>query len=750
MLLFAVASAQSSGAGNSTAPQTRTITIAEVIESTVIVPLGNTSGDDDVAAFSSNRKRFVIETRRGNLGTNANDYALLLFDADSALSSPPPSVLLVLSSFSNEPAISDVRWLDDDTIAFVGADTAGVQQVYTIDCRTRKLARLTRHSTDVVSYAASVGSGRLFFTAKQPPQSLLTESGKREGIIVSREDALTDLVTVRGDIKVDGQQALFSQALPEGLEVLVQSQGINDLSSYVPGPALSPDGRYLIIKTMSPGGPPPNWAQYQDRLVQAETREGPSGRKAATCVFELVDASSGRTRVLINAPSGFAHSEIAWSADSRSAVISGTYLPLEGSATGERHVRETKRFVVEVEIPDGNITPITDRGLRLQRWDKGSNTLLFRASTGFSGDAPAGERVAYRKTQGTWRQVEVGDADPTDARSPIKVLLEQDINTRPKLFAVSMRTGRKSVLLDPNPQFDRLRFGRVENISFTASNGRAAQAALFFPADYVKGKRYPLVIQTHGNNLHEFAIDGPYSTAFAAQPLSGKDIAVVQLLEDWNRLEAPGEVTDEVAVYEGVIDHLQRRGLIDRDRVGIIAFSRTGLAVERALVYSPRTFAAAILADISDAGYFGYIAYADAPSTRDHEIVNGGAPFGKGLHSWVQNSPGFNLERVHTPVWMSVQSPGNLFEEWEWFVGLSRLGKPGELVYMPEADHVVVKPQDRMISQGSSVDWFDFWLSGREDRDPRKADQYRRWEKLCDMQIASNPGHPTFCVGMKH
>jgi hypothetical protein len=48
------------------------------------------------------------------------------------------------------------------------------------------------------------------------------------------------------------------------------------------------------------------------------------------------------------------------------------------------------------------------------------------------------------------------------------------------------------------------------------------------------------------------------------------------------------------------------------------------------------------------------------------------------------------------------------------------------------------------------VDWFDFWLNGHEDSDPAKPEQYRRWEKLCDMQKAANPDRPTFCVGTKH
>ena len=99
---------------------------------------------------------------------------------------------------------------------------------------------------------------------------------------------------------------------------------------------------------------------------------------------------------------------------------------------------------------------------------------------------------------------------------------------------------------------------------------------------------------------------------------------------------------------------------------------------------------------------------------------------------------------------MSAQSPISLLYVWEWFAGLSRLAKPVELLYMPEADHVLVKPEDRIISQGGNVDWFDFWLNGHEDPESAKSEQYRRWEQLCDLQKAANPDKPAFCVGTKH
>jgi dipeptidyl aminopeptidase/acylaminoacyl peptidase len=296
-------------------------------------------------------------------------------------------------------------------------------------------------------------------------------------------------------------------------------------------------------------------------------------------------------------------------------------------------------------------------------------------------------------------------------------------------------TEKKTLLLDPNPEFGSLEFGEAQAITFKTANGQQARGVIYLPVGYQSGRQYPLVIQTHALMVDRFAIDGPYTTAFAAQPLAGKGFVVAQLEEDWGRVDTPNEVTDEASQYEGVIDFLTAKEIIDPKRVGIIGFSRTGLAVEYVLTHSKYHFAAASLADISDAGYFRYIALLNASGFgRDSEIVNGDIPFGDGLTSWLKSAPGFNLDKVDSPVLMEANDRMSLLFEWEWFAGLSRLGRPVQLVYLPDGAHVVTKPSHRVVSQQGNVDWFRFWLQDYEDPDPAKIDQYKRWRELRKMQ----------------
>jgi len=261
---------------------------------------------------------------------------------------------------------------------------------------------------------------------------------------------------------------------------------------------------------------------------------------------------------------------------------------------------------------------------------------------------------------------------------------------------------------------------------------------------YVADRKYPLIIQTHGWSSVRFWIDGPWTTAFAAQALAGKGFFVLQLPDpDWNIFVTPKEVPAAMATYDGAIDFLDRRGLIDRGQVGIIGFSRTLWYVTYGLTHSKHHFAAAAVADGVDYSYFQYMIMSNSSSRSASDYLTIGAPpFGKGLLKWLKVSPAFVMDKVETPLRIEALYPASLLFDWHWFAGLTALGKPVEMICIVDGTHILEKPWDRMISQQGNVDWFCFWLKGEEDPDPEKAEQYKRWRELRKLQ-EKNGGSPT-------
>jgi dipeptidyl aminopeptidase/acylaminoacyl peptidase len=269
---------------------------------------------------------------------------------------------------------------------------------------------------------------------------------------------------------------------------------------------------------------------------------------------------------------------------------------------------------------------------------------------------------------------------------------------------------------------------------------------LVLPPDYAQGRRYPLVIQSHGFLSQEFLSDGTFTTAFAARPLAAAGIVVLQVQDITSRDMTPAEAPLQLAGYEAAIDHLAEMRVIDPKRVGITGFSRTVYYTLYALTHRTSRFA---VATIADGVFYGYIQYLMSGNYGSDNAQIGAPPFGTGLGTWLTESPGFNFDKVDAPLRIEVHDPVSLLSDWEAYAALHAQNKPVDLIVLPNASHVVVKPRERLESQQGSVEWFRFWLQGYEDPDQAKTEQYRRWEELCDMQVAQNPNQPAFCVRSK-
>jgi hypothetical protein len=335
----------------------------------------------------------------------------------------------------------------------------------------------------------------------------------------------------------------------------------------------------------------------------------------------------------------------------------------------------------------------------------------------------------------------------------LAITLREGLNEPPHLVATDLHTGVSRTILDIEPRIRQFKLGRVEMLDWKDSTGMAWRGRFYHPVGTIAGP-VPLVIQTHGYAPDtEFSLlgdgDAYITTSMAAQALAARGIAVLQI-QDPPGTETPAEPAAFMRGCSSIIAELARRGWIDTNKVGLVGFSRSGWYVEYTLTHSSFNYAAASIADNIDSSYvqatfYNYLAL-------DFELQNGGSLFGDGLMHWLKEAPGFNVDKVHTPVRLERDAGGivgAVLGQWEVYVRLHDLGKPVELFLIPDstyASHPVQIPAQQLSSEGNMVDWMDFWLNGHEDTGPGKAAQYRRWEKLCDLQTTQKLNQPTFCV----
>jgi hypothetical protein len=699
----------------------RRITVADTIAMTEIAFPEVGSKPDRTGLFSPDYSHFAIVLRKGDLSNNTNVYSLLIFATEAALSSHQPEDTVVMPSNSNRPAISDLEWIrNGSTLMFLGERPGQSAQIYSFDLQSRRLRRLTSHNTSIVRFSASTDGRVIVFEADPPPHDILDTPAVRRGGFVVRGEALSTLLfsgySNSQSTAFLGRQ-LFMQTGAE------KPRRINTADALWPSLPLSvsPDGRYALIGAMV-RHIPQQWRLYSDPLLhELIAQRKPFDSVAEVESYLLLNTETARLSSLLGTPKDWPNDDYMWFDGGRSLVISHAYLPLSGVTDGERALRENRRFVVEVAMPSRTIEEISPGDLRAEP---------VRGATGeiaLSGTLEGRSvRRMFRRQGVHW--AETGSAPDRILLRPA-IAIVQDMNTPPAVWLSDPGSGRRVELINLSLQFEPYCLGGEKEIAWKATDGHEVLGGLYLPPNYTPGKRYPLVIQTHAFDPHQFWVDGPWNSAFAAQPLAAHDIVVLQIGYDHTEEHTPGEGPRAMAAIDGAINYLTQQGITDPSRVGIIGFSRTVYHVAYTLTHSRHSFTAATLADGFDGDFFQDVAF---PSTvgAETDAVNGGPPWGATLGNWLKTSPLFNIAAIATPIRLESYGMNSVLTMWSWYSLLTRRAMPVDMIILPEAPHELVRPWDRMVSQQGNVDWFTFWLCGTNEVSSVEAGQYVRWQRM--------------------
>jgi dipeptidyl aminopeptidase/acylaminoacyl peptidase len=738
------------------------------------------SGSLASSAFSPNMRFFVIHTEHGRLDLGKPESTLRIFrtrDVETFLREsagaiqPLPVWTFAESAYKDGPVVSNIRWLADSSgIAFLAKTQSGNDQLMVANLDRRSVHALTPETQHITGFDIR-DLNHVVYTALSPAiQERMSFEGHAPSIVGTGRDLYSLIFS--SDIHSEMEQLDRSElwAIVDGRRFQVEDKfSRRPVTIYSTGQqalSLSPDGHWVATALpaaeiqfgwetqFSPGDP-----ILSDQLrPHKQDTEAFSGFRYIN-EYVLVNLYSGAVKQLTNAPIGkdlgWHDSPVfaVWAADQRFVVLPNTFLPLNPAA-GNQH--QNYPCVAVFDIHADNATCVESLGVATQESSRITNVQISsnqeprRITLDYVGASrgSAGERTYGRAKDDRWTP------DFTESRvrrgdDSITISVKQSLNDPPVLMATDTVTQISRPILDPNPQLEDFDLGEARTYKWKNETGRESSGGLYMPPDYVEGRRYPLVIQTHGFPAEEFNPSGMYTSAFAARELASADIMVLQMndLHDcaaW--IGTPKEAPCAVADYEAAVEQLSRDGLVDSDLFGIIGFSRTSYYVMQALTASMLHFKAASISDGFNAGYFQYLAAVDlngnAP-TRETDAVVGSGPFGDGLRQWIERSPEFNASKVTAPLRVVALNRASILGVWEPYAELRALKKPVDLLVLPEGTHVLSNPTGRMVSQGGTVDWFRFWLQNYEDPDPGKADQYARWRDLRKLQEQNHTTRPT-------
>jgi dipeptidyl aminopeptidase/acylaminoacyl peptidase len=317
------------------------------------------------------------------------------------------------------------------------------------------------------------------------------------------------------------------------------------------------------------------------------------------------------------------------------------------------------------------------------------------------------------------------------------VCLEEGPTLPRRLVALNPQSRTTAVLFEPNPEFGNIRLGQVKRLDWISTDKTPGFGHLVLPPDHRPGQQHPLVVVQYTSRGF---LRGGTGDEYPVQLFAARGMAVLSfqyppdLPRDTRPIPAtpPGEPSDwkwrrrVQASLEAAVERAIASGVVDPDRIGITGLSDGATTVAWALANSHIFMAAAISSCCIDAGS---ILPAGPRLVRSFE-ADGYPGIGQERPDvWRKISLAANADRRPLPVLMQL-SDDEYDHAFLTYYALKARRWPVEMFVFPDERHIKWQPSHRLAIYERSVDWFDYWLRGREDSAPDKAPQYLRWRAL--------------------
>lgn len=735
----------------------QTTRFIERFPSEPIAPVEYAVSKDRVVAVSPDGKRYAFRTVRGDVASNRVHIELWtggLQDRKSLI----PRLLFAydVSGLGRDgvwrDSIDDVfgrklYWLGSERLAFSRInEEKGRFEINIVDTERGDVQTLYYSALPINDYVIGKDGTLVVNVAHHVPVS---ESAiERDGLVIQ---PYYDPLMISKRYFVSDERELYRSKWivrrKGGVDEEVRFRGAPLIGSYLGIMQTSPDRRYVLF-AVPEDKPKREWLKYGGeagrvvRSVLSELEHSPerTAPVSAPKVHYVLDLVTGEVRKLWDAPSS-PDVEVGWLPGTPYLAMAGAHTPdLESKASREGRAivvfnMETGDFErVAYEPAEGDYVRIVPASrdtfeLHIIRLGGERRTVLVRREA--RGWSPI-ERIGQQENE------------RIDSQPRFQLHLKQNIDTPPVLVATEPGTSFEVVLHNPNPNLTRrYALGRTEVIKGTLRTGELWEAVFQLPSSYKPGERYAVVLQSVYawqlplNQFHLYGqgagVLGPSTYgAYPGRVFLSRGIIPVTVNASLD-LRKKGEADRRQALFEAVYDEMVSRGYAHPKKVGLLGFSRNGYYVLHTLVNSRYPFAAAITNDNVN---FGYLQYLFNSLPKKFAEPYGVEPFGEGMKVWLEQAASFRAERIRAPLLSLVMTDpvSGLISGKEVQSRMSWAGLPHEVWAMPNSarhgSHTPQNPHQVVSVMERTLDWFDFWLNGREDNKSAKAAQYARWRIL--------------------
>jgi len=292
--------------------------------------------------------------------------------------------------------------------------------------------------------------------------------------------------------------------------------------------------------------------------------------------------------------------------------------------------------------------------------------------------------------------------------------IHQTPEVAPDIYVTQVRTFEPRKLTSIHTNLPTQPMGRTEVISWKSKDGKEIEGLLTYPASYVKGVRYPLILNIHGGPAGVFTQS--YTGAGSIYPLQAfaqQGYAILRPnprgssgygaefrranINDWGF----GDYEDDQKGVDKVIE----MGIAHPDSLVICGWSYGGYMTSFTVTKSKRFKAASV-----GAGVTNLISFTGTSDILSFLPSYFGGEFWNRTETFMKHSAMFNIKSVTTPTQVihglsDVRVPPS--QGYEFYHALRRLGRPTEMVVYPRTPHGPQEPKFIQDIGERLIAWFN-------------------------------------------
>jgi dipeptidyl aminopeptidase/acylaminoacyl peptidase len=579
------------------------------------------------------------------------------------------------------------RWSPDGKYLSFISSRQGAKggQLWLLNRLGGEAVKLTEVKGGVSDYAWAPDGTRLVLVVKDPDPRVAEAEAEaekaKEGPLKTPKPIVVDRYRFKadGDGFLRGERSHLYLFTLDGKKAEILTPGTLDETS----PVWSPDGtRVAFIRRHGEGDV--DKAPNRDAFV-VEARPGAQPRRLTTTTADE------------NGP-------LSWSPDSRSIAYQ------LGDELKYSAYDQDRLAVVPAEGGQPRIlTDSLDRPIGSASWTSDGRSLTFVVvddRTRYVARVPAQGGAIERLTEG--RRVVSSLSGGTDGAFAV---LSATATELPEVYALEGRALRK--LTRHNDEWmSGLMLGTTEDFTSISRDGTEVHGLIVKPPTYTASRKYPTLLRIHGgpNGQDEhafhferelFAANGYVVVAVNYRGSNGRGQAFQKaIFADWGN--------KEVVDLLGAMDHVQKIGLADPDRLGIGGWSYGGILTNYTIATDGRFKAAT-----SGAGSSNQITMYGTDQYITQYELEIGQPW-KATDLWLKISyPFFKADRIRTPtLFLCGEKDFNvpLVGSEQMYQALRSLGVDTQLVIYPNQFHGITVPSYRVDRLQRYLDWYEKYL----------------------------------------